>query len=205
MAFNNGCSSSSSSSTVTTTIQPAFRDTEPWFPYHETRDQYYALQAASPPATEAQLKAALLRRAMTDVERIFDLREQKGPLQQLAKSGTVGDDLWHEFVAAESGMEQELQEVVAEANEFKPGWGESIFQTATDMLMHQRQTQLYEDFSKQRAEAARERERRLVREKEESASKEAQKKLKSENAAKELIQEEEEKKDASGSGLRQRH
>ncbi|KAK9708491.1 Translocation protein S66 [Basidiobolus ranarum] len=122
---------------------------DPWFPQHTTRDHYYALVELKPEADEFQLKAALLRRAMTDVERIMELQNNKGPLQQLVKTGAIGEDVWNQFEAAEKDMEGELMEVVHEANTFKEGWGQQIFPQASDMLAHERQKTLRKELNEQ--------------------------------------------------------
>ncbi|KAI9591409.1 Sec62/63 complex, subunit Sec66, partial [Syncephalis fuscata] len=115
------------------------RVAEGWFPEHKTREQYYDLQEQEPEASEADLKTALVRRAMEDVGRIYELREQKPSLSTLVKSGQIGEDVWNQFQAAEDEMELELMEVVQEANHLKEGWGQQIFQTASEMVMHERQ------------------------------------------------------------------
>ncbi|CAG8564340.1 11045_t:CDS:2, partial [Scutellospora calospora] len=95
----------------------------PWFPEHTTRDIYISLlQQTSPPATELQLKAALLRRAMTDVERILRLKEDRPALASLVQKGSVGDDLWISFLKAEQELQQDIMEVAAEADTFKEDW-----------------------------------------------------------------------------------
>ncbi|RKP27725.1 Sec62/63 complex, subunit Sec66, partial [Syncephalis pseudoplumigaleata] len=115
------------------------RVVEGWFPEHVTREQYYDLLEQEPAASEADLKTALVRRAMEDVGRIYELREKKPSLSNLVKSGQIGEDIWNQFQAAEEEMELELMEVVQEANRLKEGWGQQIFQTASEMVMHERQ------------------------------------------------------------------
>ena len=60
---------------------------------------------SDPPAPETLLKAALVRRAMTDVTRIIRLREDKPALQILLQKGSIGDDLWNSLLAAEKELE----------------------------------------------------------------------------------------------------
>ncbi|KAI6045418.1 Pre protein translocase subunit Sec66-domain-containing protein [Pisolithus marmoratus] len=96
---------------------------EPYFPSHPERDVYVTLlQQADPPAHEALLKAALLRRAMTDVSRV-----------------------------AEKELEAEIMEVVGEANSFVEGWGGIIFQTAGEVLANEKMRSIYEDTAAARA------------------------------------------------------
>ncbi|KAF9246222.1 Pre protein translocase subunit Sec66-domain-containing protein [Melanogaster broomeanus] len=98
----------------------------PYFPTHPERDVYVSLlQKTDPPVHEALLKAALLRRAMTDVSRVVKLREDKPALQNLLQKGSVGDDLWNSLLQGEKELEAEIMEVVAEANSFVEGWGYS--------------------------------------------------------------------------------
>src|SRR5580698_8813838 len=107
---------------------------EPYFPSHPERDTYVTLlQRTDPPASDALLKSALVRRAMGDVSRVLRIREDKPALQNLLQKGSIGDDIWNSLRAAEKELEAEIMEVVAEANTFVDGWGTVIFQTANEM------------------------------------------------------------------------
>lgn len=88
----------------------------------------------TPAVPESVLKAALLRRATEDIRRVMTLRSQKQALSMLLQRGSVGDDLWQRFLRAEKEMEDEVRDVVAEANAYAPGWGQIIFQSANEML-----------------------------------------------------------------------
>ncbi|RAL07452.1 Sec63 complex subunit SEC66 [Aspergillus homomorphus CBS 101889] len=117
---------------------------EAWFPAHVQRDIYFNLLHLDPPkdskekkapaVPESVLKAALLRRAIEDIKRVMQLRSQKQALAMLLQRGSVGDDLWQRFTRAEKEMEEEVRDVVAEANAYVPGWGQTIFQSANEML-----------------------------------------------------------------------
>ncbi|EAU38685.1 conserved hypothetical protein [Aspergillus terreus NIH2624] len=121
---------------------------EPWFPAHLQRDIYFSLLHLDPPAPtstsgkekkppavpESVLKAALLRRATEDIKRVMTLRSQKQALAMLLQRGSVGDDLWQRFLRAEKEMEDEVRDVVAEANAYVPNWGQTIFQSANEMM-----------------------------------------------------------------------
>lgn len=112
---------------------------EPYFPSHPERNAYITLlQKKDPPAHDALLKSALVRRAMTDVQRVLRIREDKVALQNLLQKGSVGDDLWNSLLAAEKELEVEVMEVVAEANSFVEGWGQAIFPTANEMLANEK-------------------------------------------------------------------
>ncbi|KAI0797898.1 Sec62/63 complex, subunit Sec66 [Abortiporus biennis] len=131
----------------------ANRSYEPYFPRHKERDVYITLlQRTDPPAPDHLLKAALVRRAMTDVQRIMRLREDKPALQNLLQKGSVGDDLWNSLLAAEKELEAEILEVAQEANTFVEGWGSVIFQTATEMIHNEKMRGILEHSSALRQE-----------------------------------------------------
>lgn len=48
----------------------------------------------------------------------------------------MGDDLWQRFQRAEKEIEEELRDVVNEANAFQPGWGQTIFQSANELAQN---------------------------------------------------------------------
>ncbi|KAJ5782223.1 Translocation protein (Sec66) [Penicillium paradoxum] len=118
---------------------------EPWFPAHLQRDIYFSLLHLEPSPTSAKekkspaipdsiLKASLLRRAAEDIRRLMALRSQKQALATLLQRGSVGDDLWQRFQRAEKEMEDEVKDVVSEANAYAAGWGQTIFQSANEMM-----------------------------------------------------------------------
>lgn len=136
---------------------------EPWFPAHLQRDIYFSLMHLDPSAQQTEkklpavpesvLKASLLRRATEDIRRVLALRSQKQALSVLLQRGSVGDDLWQRFLRAEKEMEEEVKDVVAEANAYAPNWGQTIFQSANEMMnndlyrkrMHEHQSKLAEE------------------------------------------------------------
>lgn len=110
---------------------------EPWFPTHLQRNIYLSLlHQDSPKVPDPILKAALLRRATEDIHRIVAIRNAKQALQVLLQRGSVGDDLWQRFQRAEKEIEEELRDVVQEANAFAPNWGQTIFQSASEMAQN---------------------------------------------------------------------
>jgi translocation protein SEC66 len=124
----------------------------PYFPKHAERDIYVTLlQQNDPPLHESLLKAALIRRAMTDVARVVKLREDKPALQNLLQKGSIGDDLWNSLLQAEKELEAEIVEVVAEANTFVEGWGTIIFQTAGELIANEKMRSAYEGTAVSRA------------------------------------------------------
>ncbi|KDR81540.1 hypothetical protein GALMADRAFT_134971 [Galerina marginata CBS 339.88] len=126
---------------------------EPYFPSHPERNAYITLlQKTDPPAHDALLKSALVRRAMADVQRVLRIREDKPALQNLLQKGSIGDDLWNSLLAAEKELEAEIMEVVAEANSFVEGWGQVIFPTANEMLANEKMRAAFERTNETKAE-----------------------------------------------------
>lgn len=102
---------------------------EPWFSKHVTRDIYLSLLHLEPAedagsgdekklgrVPDSVLKAALLKRAVEDIQRIVQLRQAKPALQTLLQRGSVGDELWQRFQRAEQEMEMEVRDVVNEVS-----------------------------------------------------------------------------------------
>ncbi|KAK6208410.1 hypothetical protein LQW54_006891 [Pestalotiopsis sp. IQ-011] len=111
---------------------------EPWFGPHLQRQVYSSLLeiSASEEKTkvpDSVIRAALLRRAVADIGRIIQIRQAKQALNVLLQRGSVGEDLNQRFQRAEKEIEEELREVVMEANALQPGWGNVIFQSANEM------------------------------------------------------------------------
>ncbi|KAI8869563.1 hypothetical protein GQ42DRAFT_163340 [Ramicandelaber brevisporus] len=112
---------------------------ESWFPPHQEREIYHAmLEAPSEDVDDHALKAALVRRAMTDVRRLVELQQNKEALEKLVKSGAIGDEMWGQFTTAENELQAEMLDVVNEANSFDEGWGQHIFQMAVEYVGHER-------------------------------------------------------------------
>jgi len=126
---------------------------EPYFPSHPERNAYVTLlQKTDPPASDALLKSALVRRAMADVQRVLRIREDKPALQNLLQKGSIGDDLWNSLLSAEKELEAEIMEVVSEANSFVEGWGQVIFPTANEMLANEKMRAAFERTAETRAD-----------------------------------------------------
>ncbi|KAB5563567.1 Pre protein translocase subunit Sec66-domain-containing protein [Coniochaeta sp. 2T2.1] len=114
---------------------------EPWFGPHLQRNIYLSLlhmepeegAEKSPKIPDSVIRAALLRRAVEDIHRIIQIRTAKAACSSLLQRGSVGDDLWQRFSRAEKEMEEELRDVVMEANALAPGWGQTIFQSANEI------------------------------------------------------------------------
>ncbi len=63
---------------------------------------------------DSVIKAALLRRAVEDIQRIIQIRTSKQALALLLQRGSIGDDLNQRFIRAEKEIEEELKDVVME-------------------------------------------------------------------------------------------
>jgi translocation protein SEC66 len=126
---------------------------DPYFPGHPARDTYITLLQSDPPVRDQVIKAALLARAVTDVSRVLQIREDKPALQALLQKGSVGDALWQALLAAERELEAEILDVVAEANSFVPGWGQIIFESATQVIANDKMRAMLESTPKMRLEA----------------------------------------------------
>ena len=114
----------------------------PYFPPHTARNVYLSLlhlpdaSPEKPKVPDSVLRAALLSRACTDVQRILTIRSRKPALSTLLQRGVVGDEIWQRLLRAEQELEAELKDVVAEANALAPGWGQTIFQSASEMVQN---------------------------------------------------------------------
>lgn len=94
----------------------------PWFGPHLQRDIYLSLlhldpeegAEKAPKVPDGVLRAALLRRAVEDIERLIHIKTAKQACGALLQRGSVGDDLWQRFLRAEKEMEEELRDVVTE-------------------------------------------------------------------------------------------
>ncbi|KAJ2158256.1 translocation protein Sec66 [Coemansia sp. RSA 552] len=131
---------------------------ESWYPAHTKRDIYYSLaslrktQPAAVP--EETLRAALFRRAMTDIMRAVDIKMNKQTLSTLVKSGAMSEELLHQFNAAEAENESEMMSVVQEAEKMQKGWGGTIFYAASEMVNNTRLRELREEMLKLNFESA---------------------------------------------------
>ncbi|KAJ3043671.1 translocation protein S66 [Rhizophlyctis rosea] len=113
-----------------------------YFARHLAKLQYDELSEMFSPEEPNGLKlltTALMKRAMTDVQRAWKIRDEKPALQGLVKNGVVGEDLWENLTKAEQELEVEVQDVQAEAELYKEGWGQAIFQEASQIASMQKQ------------------------------------------------------------------
>ncbi|KAJ2754847.1 translocation protein Sec66 [Coemansia pectinata] len=131
---------------------------EAWYPTHEERSIYYslvALQKTSPTAVSNEvLKAALIRRAMTDIMRAVEVQANKASLPALVKAGAMSEEFLHQFNAAEAELNAEMVSVVQEAERLQKGWGNGIMPAASEMINSSRLRELREEMLKHDFEAA---------------------------------------------------
>ncbi|KAF9317785.1 translocation protein S66 [Podila horticola] len=183
----------------------AISDAEPWFPENLAKKDYITLlQQTEPEATDEQLMKALLLRAKEDVVRVLSMREDKQVLSRLVKQGTVGDDIWTEFTLSEKELESEIMAVIEEANTFKNGWGQTILQSASEMVMRERQQQVEKEMQEKKEANAREKALKEQRKEQTKAqnekNREARKERERVKALEDLLKEDAaEKKQKSGS------
>ncbi|KAL2159206.1 hypothetical protein VTH06DRAFT_2638 [Thermothelomyces fergusii] len=129
----------------------------PWFGPHLQRNIYLSLlhmepeegSEKAPKVPDSVIRAALLRRAVEDIHRIIQIRTAKQACGTLLQRGSVGDDLWQRFQRAEREMEEELRDVVMEANALVPGWGQFIFQSANEIAANKVLRDRLEEIEKQ--------------------------------------------------------
>lgn len=67
----------------------------------------------------------------------MEIRTRKPALATLLQRGVVGDEIFQRLQRAEQELEEELKDVVAEANALASGWGKTIFQSAGEMVQNQ--------------------------------------------------------------------
>ncbi|KAF9427801.1 translocation protein S66 [Podila epigama] len=135
----------------------AINDCEPWFPENVAKKEYLALlEQTEPEAADKDLMAALLLRAREDVIQVLSMREDKQVLARLVKQGTVGDDIWTQFTLSEKDLESEIMEVINEAEALQKGWGQSILQHASELVMRERAKQTEKEQKAKKEALARE-------------------------------------------------
>lgn len=103
-----------------------------WFGINEEKEAYEsALESGE--QDEEVLKKLLMRRCMTDIRRVTTLQEDKDSVMSLSRTGAISEEMLASFKSAEKDLEMEIFEVQAEAETFKPGWGESILRDAVKL------------------------------------------------------------------------
>lgn len=109
-----------------------------WYPEHPEKDAYEALITKGE-ENEEVLRKALLRRAMTDVRRVWELQEEKEALHKLTRSGAIPESMWNSYKDADHDMQLEIYDLQAEAETFKPGWSQLILKEAAQLVQRERE------------------------------------------------------------------
>ncbi|KAI7869764.1 Sec62/63 complex, subunit Sec66 [Spinellus fusiger] len=148
---------------------------EPWFGINHEKEQYITLLNCETPIPEHHLRAALLRRTMEAVRRLVEMQQEKPALQQLMRTGSIGDDLWRDFNMADEEIMAELQDIVQEANTYRENWGQTIFSTAAQMLEHEKQKTMLLDMKVLQEEE--EKKRKVMEQNQEKDAKRAEEEL----------------------------
>ena len=78
---------------------------------------------------------------MRDVARIQSLQQDRQALQDLVRSGSMGDEMWQQFLDAEAEMNIECEETMLDAEDLVKGWGQNIFREAAQLLEVERTQQ----------------------------------------------------------------
>lgn len=111
-----------------------------WYPVHPEKDAYEELVAKGE-ENEEILRKALLRRAMTDVRRVWELQEEKEALHKLTRSGAIPEAMFNSYKDADHDMQLEIYDLQAEAETFKLGWGQAILKEAAQIVQRDRELQ----------------------------------------------------------------
>ena len=109
-----------------------------WYPKHPEKEAYEALITKGEEDEEV-LRKALLRRAMTDVRRVWELQEEKEALHKLTRSGAIPESMWNSYKDADHDMQLEIYDLQAEAETFKPGWSQLILKEAAQLVQRERE------------------------------------------------------------------
>ena len=112
-----------------------------WYPIHPEKDAYEELIAKGE-ENEEDLRKALLRRAMTDLKRVWELQEEKEALHKLTRSGAIPESMWNSYKDADHDMQLEIYDLQAEAETFKSGWSQSILKEAAQLVQRERELQM---------------------------------------------------------------
>lgn len=112
-----------------------------WYPVHPEKEAYEAL-ITNGEENEEVLRKALLRRAMTDVKRVWELQEEKEALQKLTRSGAIPESMLNSYKDADHDMQLEIFDLQAEAETFKPGWSQTILKESAQLVQRERELQM---------------------------------------------------------------
>jgi translocation protein SEC66 len=111
---------------------------DPWFTNNHEREIYLTLiHLENPRGPPSLLKAALFNRAQEDIRRLYSLRGAKQAANVLVQKGSLSDLTVQMLNAAQTELNAEIQDVVAEAKGLGgEAWGSTIMAHANEA--HQR-------------------------------------------------------------------
>ncbi|KCZ79662.1 hypothetical protein H312_02945 [Anncaliia algerae PRA339] len=105
------------------------KQTEGWFPPNEELESYYNLTNVS----ITQKQKALLAAAVTTIQRIEELENERDPVFELSQDHIISFDLLNFFEKSISDLEVEKMVICSEADSLKDDWSNSIFREAEVM------------------------------------------------------------------------
>lgn len=76
------------------------------------------------------LRKLLIKRALKAIPLILSLQNEGQSIDRLYKKGMLTDDMHFRVKELKAFVDQEYQDVQAEANELMEGWGEHVWQQA---------------------------------------------------------------------------
>lgn len=123
-----------------------------WYPQHPEKEAYEELVAKGE-ENEDLLRKALLRRAMTDIRRVWELQEEKESLHKLTRSGVIPESMWNSYKDADHDMQLEIYDLQAEAETFKPGWSQTILKESAQLIQRERELKVLHAQINQEAQA----------------------------------------------------
>jgi hypothetical protein len=123
-----------------------------WYPQHPEKEAYEELVAKGE-ENEDLLRKALLRRAMTDIRRVWELQEEKESLHKLTRSGVIPESMWNSYKDADHDMQLEIYDLQAEAETFKPGWSQTILKESAQLIQRERELKFLHAQINQEAQA----------------------------------------------------
>lgn len=106
--------------------------------YLTLKDKYYDKSLAKderPP--EKAVKAALLRRAVEAIRRSLKLKENETVFNKLYQDGLIGDDIFKQYELQNKIQQVELNEIVAECQQFSKEWPEKFFPVAQEICFNE--------------------------------------------------------------------
>lgn len=106
--------------------------------YITIKDKYYDKSVAKderPP--EKAVKAALLKRAVEAIRRSLKLKENEPVFNKLYQDGLIGDDIFKQFELQSKIQQVELNEIVAECQQFSKEWPEKFFPVAQEICFNE--------------------------------------------------------------------